>query len=382
MKAFMVERYGDASRGARRRDAGPAGGRGRRPGPDPRGGRQPAGPQDPGRGLQGDPAVPAPVRPGQRPGRHGRRASVRPSPASRWATRSTPGPDKDRIGTFAELIAVAPGRPGDQTGHAHHGGGRLPPPGRADRMAGAGRAGERCGRARRSSSTPAPAASAPSPSSWRSTLGAHVATTASTAKIDLVKGLGADVVVDYRSRRSRRSCTTTTSSWTPSAARTLDKSCRCSSPAGKSSASPGPPDPAFARELGANPIVRLAMTALSFRTRRRARRHSVTYSFLFMRASGDQLREAHRPHRRREDPSRRRPRLPVRRDPRSTGIRRKGTAKAGKVVVSDDVMAERCSQAPSRRCADRTLTDPAAPPLHQRRSHRQETSAADLMRRT
>jgi NADPH:quinone reductase-like Zn-dependent oxidoreductase len=33
------------------------------------------------------------------------------------------------------------------------------------------------------------------------------------------------------------------------------------------------------------------MTALSFRIRQRARRHHVTYSFLFMRASGDQLRE-------------------------------------------------------------------------------------------
>jgi NADPH:quinone reductase-like Zn-dependent oxidoreductase len=33
------------------------------------------------------------------------------------------------------------------------------------------------------------------------------------------------------------------------------------------------------------------MAALSFRIRRRARRRHVTYSFLFMKASGDQLRE-------------------------------------------------------------------------------------------
>ncbi|MEU8614397.1 NADP-dependent oxidoreductase [Actinoplanes sp. NPDC048791] len=51
----------------------------------------------------------------------------------------------------------------------------------------------------------------------------------------------------------------------------------------------GPPDPAFAQELGANPVVRLAMAALSFRVRRRARRHHVRYSFLFMKADGDQL---------------------------------------------------------------------------------------------
>jgi NADPH:quinone reductase-like Zn-dependent oxidoreductase len=33
------------------------------------------------------------------------------------------------------------------------------------------------------------------------------------------------------------------------------------------------------------------MSALSFRIRRRARRRRVTYSFLFMKAGGDQLRE-------------------------------------------------------------------------------------------
>jgi NADPH:quinone reductase-like Zn-dependent oxidoreductase len=33
------------------------------------------------------------------------------------------------------------------------------------------------------------------------------------------------------------------------------------------------------------------MSALSFQTRRRARRRNVTYSFLFMKANGDQLRE-------------------------------------------------------------------------------------------
>ncbi len=53
----------------------------------------------------------------------------------------------------------------------------------------------------------------------------------------------------------------------------------------------GPPDPAFARQAGANPLIRLAIAALSFRVRQRARRHRVTYSYLFMKASGDQLRE-------------------------------------------------------------------------------------------
>ncbi len=52
----------------------------------------------------------------------------------------------------------------------------------------------------------------------------------------------------------------------------------------------GPPDPGFAREIDANPVVRLATVLLSGRTRLHARRRHVRYSFLFMKASGDQLR--------------------------------------------------------------------------------------------
>ena len=62
-------------------------------------------------------------------------------------------------------------------------------------------------------------------------------------------------------------------------------------PGGKVISVAGPPDAAFGRELGANPVIRLVMSALSLRTRRAARRRNVTYSFLFMKASGDQLRE-------------------------------------------------------------------------------------------
>ena len=122
-------------------------------------------------------------------------------------------------------------------------------------------------------------------------LGAYVATTASTAKADLVKGLGADIVVDYK----RQAFETVLDGYDvvldTLGGQTLKKSLRVLKPGGTVIGIAGPPDAAFARELGAHAILRLAMSALSHPTRRRAKRRDVTYSFLFMRASGDQLRE-------------------------------------------------------------------------------------------
>ena len=73
--------------------------------------------------------------------------------------------------------------------------------------------------------------------------------------------------------------------------KTLEKSLRVLKPGGKLISISGPPDPEFARQLGLSRVFELVMRLLSFRIRRRAKRHQVDYSFLFMRASGDQLRE-------------------------------------------------------------------------------------------
>ncbi|MGW7206654.1 NADP-dependent oxidoreductase [Streptomyces sp. NPDC054837] len=122
-------------------------------------------------------------------------------------------------------------------------------------------------------------------------LGAHVATTTSTANVDLVKRLGADVVVDYKKQAFETVLHDYDLVLDSLGGETLEKSLDVLKPGGKVISVAGPPDAALARELGANPIIRLAMSALSHRTRRRARRRNVTYSFLFMKASGAQLRE-------------------------------------------------------------------------------------------
>jgi NADPH:quinone reductase-like Zn-dependent oxidoreductase len=122
-------------------------------------------------------------------------------------------------------------------------------------------------------------------------LGASVATTASETKTGLVKDLGADVVIDYRKQAFETLLHDYDVVLDTVGGDTLDTSLQVLRPGGTVVSIAGPPDPAFARDFGANPVIRLAIAALSYRIRRRARRHHVTYSYLFLKASGNQLRE-------------------------------------------------------------------------------------------
>ena len=122
-------------------------------------------------------------------------------------------------------------------------------------------------------------------------LGAIVATTASSASFDLVKRLGAETVIDYRKDDFASILKDYDLVLNSQGGETLDKSLRVLKPGGMLISIAGPPDPDFAEEIAASWIVRLAMRFLSYRVRRAARRRHVRYSFLFMRANGEQLRE-------------------------------------------------------------------------------------------
>ncbi|THV37081.1 NADP-dependent oxidoreductase [Glycomyces buryatensis] len=122
-------------------------------------------------------------------------------------------------------------------------------------------------------------------------LGATVATTASAANADFVRELGADIVIDYRTQDFEQLLGGYDLVLDSLGGENLEKSLRVLKPGGKAISIAGPPDAAVARQLGANPVVRLAITAMSAGIRRRARKLGVTYEFLFMRASGAQLGE-------------------------------------------------------------------------------------------
>ena len=122
-------------------------------------------------------------------------------------------------------------------------------------------------------------------------LGATVATTTSAANVDLVRRLGADVVIDYRTDDFETVLHDYDVVLNSLDNETLRKSLRVLRPGGKLISISGPPDPAFAREIGKPWLLRPVMRGLSHRIRKAAKRRQVGYSFLFMRASGDQLRE-------------------------------------------------------------------------------------------
>lgn len=122
-------------------------------------------------------------------------------------------------------------------------------------------------------------------------LGAHVATTTSTANIALVKELGADVVVDYKKDDFEKVLRDYDVVLNSLGKDTLEKSLAVLKPGGKLISISGPPDPDFAREEGLNWMLRRVISLLSFGIRRKTKSRQIGYSFLFMRANGEQLSE-------------------------------------------------------------------------------------------
>ncbi len=122
-------------------------------------------------------------------------------------------------------------------------------------------------------------------------VGATVATTTSTDNVNLVKSLGADIVIDYKKDdfgNVLRDYDVVLNSLDKV---TLEKSLRVLKPGGRLISISGPPDPDFARDIGASWLLQVGMRVLSYGVRVKAQRSQVNYSFLFMRANGDQLAE-------------------------------------------------------------------------------------------
>jgi NADPH:quinone reductase-like Zn-dependent oxidoreductase len=122
-------------------------------------------------------------------------------------------------------------------------------------------------------------------------LGAHVATTTTGATEQLVRDLGADVVIDYTKQDFSQILSGYDLVLDSLGGENLVKSLTVLKPGGLAIGVAGPADAGFAKQLGAPKPFEFVMSFLSRKVRRAARKLGVRYSFFFMQASGAQLGE-------------------------------------------------------------------------------------------
>jgi NADPH:quinone reductase-like Zn-dependent oxidoreductase len=122
-------------------------------------------------------------------------------------------------------------------------------------------------------------------------LGATVATTTSAANAALVKSLGADVIIDYKTQDFEKMLSGYDLVLNSQDAKTLAKSVTALKSGGQLISISGPPDPAYAKAAGLNVFLKLVFTVLSRSIRNKVGKLSARYSFLFMHADGQQLAE-------------------------------------------------------------------------------------------
>lgn len=120
-------------------------------------------------------------------------------------------------------------------------------------------------------------------------LGAFVATTTSTANVAWVKDLGADVVIDYRQQDFATALRDYDVVLNSLGKDELERSLQILKPGGHLISISGPPTPTFATVRGLAWPLKQVMRLLSRGIRSKAKRKGVTYSFVFMRADGAQL---------------------------------------------------------------------------------------------
>ena len=122
-------------------------------------------------------------------------------------------------------------------------------------------------------------------------LGAYVATTAAAKNEAMLKKLGADIVIDYKTQDFETELEDYDVVLHSQDAQTLEKSLHILKPGGCLISISGPPDPAYAKAAGLPLLLQFAIKGLSFKVRRAAKKLGVSYSFLLVRPEGMQLQE-------------------------------------------------------------------------------------------
>lgn len=121
-------------------------------------------------------------------------------------------------------------------------------------------------------------------------LGAFVATTTSNANIDMVRSLGADLIIDYK----KEDFAAILKNYdmvlhSNQEKKVLENSLEILKPGGTIVSLTGPPTPEFAKKVAVGWHFNIITRFLSMSVRKKAKKLNVNFVFLFMRADGNQL---------------------------------------------------------------------------------------------
>jgi NADPH:quinone reductase-like Zn-dependent oxidoreductase len=119
--------------------------------------------------------------------------------------------------------------------------------------------------------------------------GAKVGTTTSTMNVQLVTGLGADEVVDYKKQEFAQSLRDYDMVLGTLRGDEIEKSIGILRPGGKIVSLVGPLDAAFAKTRKLNFVLKFVFGLMSRKIKRLAAKRGISYSFLFVRPDGSQL---------------------------------------------------------------------------------------------
>ncbi len=121
-------------------------------------------------------------------------------------------------------------------------------------------------------------------------MGATVTTTASEAGANLVKSLGADEIINYKTEKFEDMLTNYDAVFDTIGGTTLEKSFNIIKSGGNIVSVSGMPNTRFGKEFGSGFFKTLLFSLASKKLTALEKKHNARYSFLFMKPSGDQLR--------------------------------------------------------------------------------------------
>ncbi|MCE7034334.1 NADP-dependent oxidoreductase [Bacillus cereus] len=121
-------------------------------------------------------------------------------------------------------------------------------------------------------------------------MGATVTTTASEAGSDLVKSLGADQIINYKTEKFEEILKDYDVVFDTIGSTTLEKSFNIIKSGGNIVSVSGMPNARFGKEFGSGFFKTLLFSLASKKLTALEKKHNAQYSFLFMKPSGDQLR--------------------------------------------------------------------------------------------